>query len=111
MNTPQSNVPEDENNRDTFRRRSKMLMNESTSLNYLNGLGNTNHGTSIARTRFSSPKIYDKTRDERLLNRYGSSGSTFVNQGENKKFPRSESLEAFPPLTRNFNKRRQSRSP
>ena len=109
MNAAQSNFPEDENNRETFRRRSKMLMNESTSLNYLNGVGKSNQGTSIARSRFSSPN--DKTRDERLLNKYGSSGSTFGNQGENKKFPRSESLEAFPPLTRNFIKRRQSRSP
>ena len=111
LDAAQNNVPENENTRDTFHRRTKRMMNESTSLNYLHDLGNTNQDISITRTRFSSPKIHDKTKDERMLNKYGSSGIKLGSQGENKKIPRSESLEAFPPLTRNFIKRRQSRSP
>ena len=111
MDAAQTNVPENENNRDTFHRRTRRMMNESTSLNYLHDLGNTNQDISITRTRFSSPKIHDKTKDERMLNKYGSSGIKLGNPGGNKKIPRSESLEAFPPLTRNFIKRRQSRSP
>ena len=88
-----------------------VLTNESTSLNYLNDLGNMNISRNIARTRFACPKTADNTKSERIANRHYSASNTFGNYGGKKMFPRSESLEAFPPLTRNFIKRRQSRSP
>ena len=34
-----------------------------------------------------------------------------MSKGNKKMFPRSESLEAFPPLTKKFSRRQQSRSP
>ena len=34
-----------------------------------------------------------------------------IPKGNKKMFPRSESLEAFPPLTKKFSRRKQSRSP
>ena len=83
-------------------------MNESMVLNYLN---NTNHDGQMARKYFSPPKSPIKIRPEEQLYTTRYVSSKIGNREETKTFPRSESLETFPPLAKHFVRHQHSRSP
>ena len=89
--------------------KSRHFMNESMVLNYLN---NTNRNTKIGRKHFTSPpKSPVKARPEEQLYTTRYVSSKIGNQEETKTFPRSESLETFPPFAKHFVRHQHSRSP
>ena len=90
------------------RLKSRHFMNEHMVLNYLN---NTNQNTQVVRKHFSSPKSPIKARPEEQLHTTRYVSSKIGNREETKTFPRSESLETFPPLAKHFVRRQHSRSP
>ena len=108
MDGTESNMAGSDNNVEISNKNSKTLRNKTPSFNYLR---NASQHTNLLRKRFSSPKFPYTVKEEYTLNTPGYSGRKFSDNGDKKMFSRSESLEAFPPLSKNFIKRRHSRSP